>query len=466
MQAREGGRTTFGRRLPRLLRVGPPPALQEGASPARSLNVQIDRASCTRCSPGMAPATRTQENGRSMDEVRTIPAGPVASWIELSEGALAANVASFRQISGELGSSGAVGAVLKGNAYGHGFAQMLPLVHPRVDLLYLITPEDALAVRAFEAERGLPARQVLVIGAVAPDESVALSRAGVDAVVGDLSWRDAVPALRAAKLGRKLRVHVHVDTGLGREGFTPAQIAEGALSFLAEASDVMEVSGVLSHFANTEDVTEQNYAQHQIDLFERGVAALRGSLPAQARLQRHMAASAASLVLPPARYDAVRVGISLYGLWPSSETRLSARLVLGRVPALHPVLSWRAPSQVVKWLPAGSFVGYGCTYRCAEPTRVAVLPVGYFDGYPRLASGKAHVLVNGRRCPVLGRVMMNHLIVDVTRATHDERPVVATLIGRDGDELLAVESLADWAQTIHYEIVTRLGPHLRRLVVP
>jgi alanine racemase len=121
---------------------------------------------------------------------------------------------------------------------------------------------------------------------------------------------------------------------------------------------------------------------------------------------------------------------------------------------------------VVKWLPAGSYVGYGCTYRCSEATRVAVLPVGYFDGYPRLVSGKAHVLVNGRRCPVVGRVMMNHVIVDVTRATHDERPVVATLIGRDGDEHLHIESVADWAQTIHYELATRLGAHLKRTVMP
>lgn len=398
--------------------------------------------------------------------MKTNPAGSVASWIELSSSALAANVAVFRALEARSGTPRSVGVVLKGNAYGHGFAQVLPIVHPIVDVLYLIACDDALAVRAMEAERGWPRRQVMVLGAVAPEEAVALARAGVEAVVGDASWREAVPLLRAARLEQPLRVHVHIDTGLGREGFTPAQIAEGELAFLAEASDVLQVVGALSHFANTEDVTEQTYAQHQLDVFDRGVASLRERVPVRGELQRNMAASAASLVLPRARYEVLRVGISLYGLWPSTETRLSARLVLGEVPVLHPVLAWRAPSQVVKWLPAGSYVGYGCTYRCPEPTRVAVLPVGYFDGYPRLASGKAHVLVNGRRCPVLGRVMMNHLIVDVTRATQDERPVVATLVGRDGDEVLPVESLAEWAQTIHYEIVARLGAHLRRVVVP
>lgn len=392
--------------------------------------------------------------------------GKVASWLELSEKALAANVATFRALTSEGTPPRALGAVLKGNAYGHGFAEMLPLVHSRVDVLYLITPADALAVRAFEAARGLPRRQVLVIGALDGEEAVALARVGVEAVVGDGAWRELVAELRRAKLEQPLRVHVHIDTGLSREGLAPGQIAEGALDFLRDSADVLQVVGVLSHFANTEDVTEQNYAEHQVDVFERGLSALRASVPVHEPLQRHMAASAASLVLPRARYDAMRVGISLYGLWPSSETRLSARLVLGRVPALEPVLSWRCPSQVVKWLPAGSYVGYGCTYRCSEAARVAVLPVGYFDGYPRLVSGKAHVLVNGRRCPVVGRVMMNHVIVDVTRATHDERPVVATLIGRDGDEHLHIESVADWAQTIHYEIATRLGAHLRRTVTP
>jgi alanine racemase len=401
-----------------------------------------------------------------MHASRSEKQGPIASWLELSEGALAANVATFRELTAEASPPRALGAVLKGNAYGHGFAQLLPLVHPRVDVLYLITPADALAVRAFEAERGLPRRQVLVIGAVAPEEAVALARAGVEAVVGDTSWGDIAAELRRASLPEPLRVHVHVDTGLGREGFTPGQIAEGALGFLAGASDVLRVVGALSHFANTEDVTEQTYAESQVDVFERGVAALRASVPVSGPLQRNMAASAATLVLPRARYDALRVGISLYGLWPSTETRLSARLVLGRVPSLHPVLSWRCPSQVVKWLPEGSYVGYGCTWRCSEATRVAVLPVGYFDGYPRMVSGKAHVLVNGRRCPVLGRVMMNHIIVDVTRATHDERPLVATLLGRDGDEAVPAEALAGWADTIHYEVVTRLGAHLRRVVVP
>lgn len=385
---------------------------------------------------------------------------PVASWLELSERAYAANVTAFRSVVGKA----RVGAVLKGNAYGHGLHETLSLAHGKVDVLYVITPAEALAIREWERAHGKPATEVLVIGAVDTEDVVALARAKVSVVAADRGFEDTVRALRAG--GLTLDVHVHLDTGLGREGFTRAGLERGEADFFAGARDVLTVKGVLSHFANTEDVTEQEYARTQLANFEAGVQVLQARAGVAADVQRHFAASAAALVLPPSRLDVVRIGIAMYGLWPSAETRLSARVVLGALPALEPVLTWKVPSQAVKWLPAGSYVGYGCTWKCAADTRVAILPVGYWDGYPRLASGKAHVLVNGRRCAVLGRVMMNHLIVDVTHAVTNEAPVTATLLGRDGDESISAETLSGWAQTIHYETMTRLGPHLRRVVVP
>src|SRR5947209_2150928 len=161
----------------------------------------------------------------------------------------------------------------------------------------------------------------------------------------------------------------------------PSQLP-AAVEWLKDARDVIEVVGALSHFANTEDVTEQNYATQQLDAFEAGLAKLREALSLSGPIERHIAASAAALLMPRARLDAVRIGISLYGLWASNETRLSARAVLGQVPELKPALAWKCKSQLTKWLPAGSYVGYGCTYRCPAETRIAVLPMGYYDGYP------------------------------------------------------------------------------------
>jgi alanine racemase len=382
-----------------------------------------------------------------------------ASWLEIDAQALAHNAAVFREV---LGPSVRLGGVLKGNAYGHGFAEVLPLAHAACDALYVIEARDALALREMEAKTGAARRQVLVLGAVDAQEAVDLARAGVDVTITDAGQARFLPTLRAAKV--RLRGHVHVDTGLGREGFTAAEMP-GGLEWLARGRDAVEIVGVLSHFANTEDVTEQTYAGQQLAAFEEGTRKVRAALGLPGPLERHVAASAAALLLPQARQDVVRVGISLYGLWPSSETRLSARAVLGRVPELRPVLSWRCRSQLTKWLPAGSFVGYGCTYRCPVDTRIAVLPMGYADGYPRLLSSRAHALVRGQRCPVLGRVMMNHVVIDVTRAAPAEESVTATLLGRDGEEQVSADQLAIWAQTINYEIVTRIGPHLRRILV-
>jgi alanine racemase len=383
-----------------------------------------------------------------------------ASWLEIDAAALRHNIGLFRAV---LGAGVRLGGVLKGNAYGHGLSQALPTVHEWCDSLYVIDPLDGLAVRAYEKERSAPQRQVLVLGAAGADEAVTLARAGVDLVLTDKGQERYVAALRKAG-ARKLRAHVHLDTGLGREGFTPGELP-GSVAWLADAQDVIHVVGVLSHFANTEDVTEQKYATQQLDAFDKGVARLQEALSLTSPVERHMAASAATLLLPRARLDAVRIGISLYGLWASNETRLSAHAVLGQVPDLRPALSWRCRSQLTKWLPAGSCVGYGCTYRCPVDTRIAVLPLGYFDGYPRLLSSKAYALVEGQRCPVLGRVMMNHVVIDVTRAAQNEGPITATLLGRDGAEQLTADQLASWAQTINYEIVTRLGAHLRRVVV-
>ena len=380
-----------------------------------------------------------------------------ASWLEIDARALRHNIGVFREV---LGPGVRLGAVLKGNAYGHGFAQVLPTVHEWCNSIYLIDPREALAIREYEHETNAPARQVVVLGAVDTAEAVELAREGVDLVLTDAGQERLVAALRSAGV-RKLRVHLHLDTGLGREGFTARDFPAG-VAWIAAARDVLDVVGVLSHFANTEDVTEQMYANQQLDAFDRGVDRVRDALDLDGALERHIAASAAALLLPKARLDVVRAGIALYGLWPSSETRLSARAVLGKVPELRPALSWRCKSQLIKWLPAGSYVGYGCTWRCPADTRIAVLPVGYFDGYPRLLSGKAHVLVAGQRCPVLGRVMMNHAVIDVTHAASADAPVTATLLGRDGDEQVTAEQLALWSESINYEIVTRLGAHLRR----
>jgi len=359
-----------------------------------------------------------------------------------------------------------LGGVVKGNAYGHGFAQTLPAVHGAVDVLYAVTAGEALWIRDWEQRTGAPRKEILVIGVLSPREAVACARAGVDVVLADAGFVDHARAV--AEAGLSLGVHVHLDTGLSREGLLPEDVDE-ALAWLDAVGDAVVVRGVLMHFADVEDVTEQTWARRQLARFEQGRLALSQTLSRMGRptgLVRHAAASAAAMVLDSSHFDVVRAGIALYGLWPSRETRIGVRALRGEAPRLRPVLSWRVPVQAVKQVPSGTPVGYGCTWTASRPTRLAVLPVGYFDGYPRILGNRAHVLVHGARCPVVGRVMMNHLVVDVTDAPSATCGDVATLLGRDGEMEISADALATAADTIHYELVTRIGAHVPRKGLP
>jgi len=161
----------------------------------------------------------------------------------------------------------------------------------------------------------------------------------------------------------------------------------------------------------------------------------------------------------------LRSGIGLYGLWPSRETVVSAREKGGAVPEFRPVLSWKTRIVQVKSLPEGSYVGYGCSYRTMRPTVLGVLPIGYSDGYDRALGDRAHVLVCGRRAPVIGRICMNLCMVDLTDIPGARLEDEVVLIGRSGEEQISAETMAEWSGTINYEIVSRISPLLPRKVV-
>ncbi len=339
---------------------------------------------------------------------------------------------------------------------------MLTEVRSHVDAIYLISAQDAFQIRGWERERDWTPSRLIVIGAISLAEALRCAQEEIEVVIGGLEWQNYWKTLQRESLA--LKVHVHLDTGLAREGFRPEHLLR-ELAFLKPARKTLSIVGLMSHFANTEDVTEQSYALRQLEEFKNMAARLKKFLRLQHPLEEHLSASAGAMILPEARLSIARVGISLYGLWPSVEARISSKLILKTLPELKPVLSWKCKSQVVKWIKKGSYVGYGCTYRCTQDTQIAVFPVGYFDGYPRMASGKAHVLIDRKRCPVVGRVMMNHIIVDVTQIKTKTTRLEAILLGSDGKETIPAESLANWAQTIHYEITTRIGAHLPRFVV-
>ncbi|RKX24127.1 MAG: alanine racemase [Candidatus Zixiibacteriota bacterium] len=261
---------------------------------------------------------------------------------------------------------------------------------------------------------------------------------------------------------RKIRTHLKLETGTNRQGVSENKLKSFAAIY-KKYPLLGKPYGAGMHFANIEDTTNHEYATEQLSRFNRMVRQMTvlGIRPTV----RHTACSAALLLFEKTRFELVRPGIAVYGHWPSKETYLSYRLAGGTNRILKPILSWKTRVTQIKDVPADSFVGYGCTYRTSTRTRLAVLPVGYYDGYDRSLSNVAYVLIKGKRAPIRGRVCMNLVMVDITDipGVKLEEPVV--LIGKQGREKLTIEQLADWAGTINYEMLARLSPATPRLVV-
>ncbi|MBM3296315.1 MAG: alanine racemase, partial [Candidatus Aminicenantes bacterium] len=263
------------------------------------------------------------------------------------------------------------------------------------------------------------------------------------------------------RMKKKAFLHLKVETGTHRQGIRPEDAPRLARRILARRELVLE--GLSSHFANIEDTTDPSYPRKQLELYTATLAALerRGvRVPAA-----HMSCTASAILFPETHHALVRVGIGLYGLWPSKETFLSCRLQKRRPIELRPVLSWRCRVSQVKRAPRGAAIGYGGTYRTTRPSKLAVLPVGYSDGYGRALSNASFVLIRGRRAPVRGRVAMNFTVADVTDIPGVRLEDRATLIGRDGEDACSAEHLASLTGTIAYEVLSRISPVLPRVLV-
>lgn len=377
-------------------------------------------------------------------------------WFEISRGATLHNL---RLLSGLVGAKRLV-AVLKSNAYGHGLEQVYDILRDS-GVGWIGT--HTLGEGSFLRDRGYQGR-VLVMGPTLTEDFQVASKLNLDLVLGTAAQ------IVAADKAATLKVHMKVDTGMSRLGLHPEEVGS-ALRLLTRPAST--IAGVCTHFANVEDVMNQEYADLQLDRFGRAwkeVESVLGSKIAKA-LVRHAAASASAMILPASRFDLCRIGISLYGYWPSAATRLSAfqqEYFRKAGPAfdLRPALTWYARVAQVKSLPAGTFVGYGCSYRTTALTRVAVLPVGYYEGYPRIAGeSQSYVLLRGRRCPILGRICMNMMMVDVTHVPDAGSGDIATLLGTSDGEVLTADNLADWSRSISYEVLSRLHPQIPRVVV-
>lgn len=375
------------------------------------------------------------------------------NWVEIDAQALRGNVAEFRR---RIGAGPKFYPVVKSNAYGHGMVECASIVRDAgADGLCVNNLDEGIALRRAGHDAG-----ILVLGYVPRDGAADAAAHDLEPVVYNDASIDAFGEA-GRSMGRPVRVHLKLETGTNRQGVEEGRVPDVVRRILA--NDGLVLAGVYTHFANIEDTTDHNFAESQIAAFDRivGVARAAGATG----FLRHAACSAATVLFNRTHLDLVRVGISLYGLWSSRETYVSC-LERGKPSlALRPVLSWKTRIAQVKSVPEGAYVGYGCTYRATRPMTLAVLPVGYHEGYDRGLSGVAHVLIRGKRAPVRGRVCMNMCMVDVTDVPGVAPEEEVVLLGAQGDEVVGAEQLASWCGTIAYETVTRIHPGLPRIVV-
>ena len=374
-------------------------------------------------------------------------------WVEIDREALKHNIQQFRLL---IGDSRKMTVVVKSNAYGHGLIDMSRLAAEYgADWLGVNSLEEAGKLR----EEGIDLPIILLGYVPITDLKQAVSD-DLRLTVYNTETVDKLSEITSA-LNKDAYLHIKTETGVYRQGIKE----EDLLSFVERIKKYphLKVEGLSMHFANIEDTTDHSYAQRQLEKFMEYVDLLGQNditIPV-----KHVACSAAAILFPETIFDMVRVGIGIYGLWPSKETYLSCIQAEREPVDIKPVLSWKTRVVQIKDAPEGVFIGYGCTYKTTRPTKLAVLPVGYYDGYDRLLSNASYVLIAGKRAPVRGRVAMNFITVDITDIPGIQLEDEVVLLGKQGQERISAEYLASLCGTINYEIVTRINPKILRLVI-
>lgn len=372
------------------------------------------------------------------------------TWVEVSRSALISNAKAFKR---RVKPGVAVMAVVKSNAYGHGLIEVAKTVQSHLDWFGVDNVDEGLALK----KAGIK-KPILILGFTPSWRMKEAVQAGLRMTVSTVEQARAASA--AAKAGKKAYLHVKVETGTTRQGANLRDLP--ALAQVIKSSKRLVFEGLSTHYADIEDDSERSYAAGQLETFSDALDMLdaHGIVPPV----KHTACTAAAALYPDTHFDMVRVGIGLYGIWPSLETRIETE-AKGLEFELVPVLSWKTLIAQVKDVKRGTPIGYGLTEKMPRDGKIAVLGVGYWDGYDRKLSSVGEVLVRGRKAKVMGRICMNMCMIDVTDIPGVNAEDEAMLLGTSGKLTVSAEDLAKKMETIAYETLTRINPLIKRELV-
>lgn len=337
--------------------------------------------------------------------------------------------------------------VVKADAYGHGakiFSHELDGLG--FDWFAVATVDEGIELR----KDGIH-QPILVLGYSCEEQYPDMVQWDITPTIYSFDMAKAFAAVAAAA-GKTADIHIKIDTGMSRIGFLPEEKSIDEIEKIHGLKNI-RIQGMFTHFACA-DMRDKSHVGHQIEKFRRMIDGVKKrGIPVEIF---HCSNSASIMELPSEHMNMVRAGIILYGLYPSHEME-EERL------SLKPVMSLYSHVVQVKEVPGGVSVGYGATYVTGRPTRIATIPVGYADGYPRALSNRASVLIRGRRAPIIGRICMDQFMVDVTEAPEVSIGDVVTLIGTDGEESISVEEISEMAGSFNYEFVCDVSRRVPRV---
>ncbi len=367
------------------------------------------------------------------------------TWIEINKKNLVHNIREFQKIA----PNSQIWPVIKSNAYGHGLTEIASILESEnlVAGLAVVSLDEAVSLSY------LTQKPIMVLSYFDfNEEQLALAQSKkISLPIYDLETAEFLDKM-ADKLQGKFLVNIKIDTGTSRLGFLLSEANE-AIKIISQKNNLI-INSLYTHFAESE-AEEQEFTKKQLNNF----LTLCAKWP---QFKKHAACSAATLSQKEAQGDLIRLGLSLYGLWPSAASK---RRAWENKMCLQPVLTWKTKIIQLKKLSVGTSIGYNRTYTTTTDCLLAILPVGYNEGYDRSLSNKAEVLFKGQRYKVRGNICMNLMMVELPLDSDAQIGDEVVLLGHDGQNYLSVDELAILANTINYEIVTRLHPQIKRVIV-